>query len=125
MKILVVDDSDAVRRTAKTVLKEIGFENISEAPDGVQALAKLKCDTYQLLITDWNMPNMDGMTLVRMMRGDDALKDIAVIMLTAEAETDHVLEAAKVGISDYVVKPFSTEVLQKKIEKLFLHMPVR
>lgn len=121
MKILVVDDFASMRRTVRTILKEIGFVNISEAEDGIQALAKLKSDKYELLISDWNMPNMDGITLVRMIRGDAGLKDMVVFMVTAEAEKDHVLEAIKMGINDYIVKPFTAEVLQKKLEKVFLH----
>lgn len=120
MNILVVDDFASMRRTVKTILKEIGFTNISEAEDGIQALAKLKSDNYELLITDWNMPNMDGITLVRMIRGDAELKEMVVFMVTAEAEEDHVLEAIKIGINDYIVKPFTAEVLQKKLEKVFL-----
>ncbi|MGC2063960.1 MAG: response regulator [Thermodesulfovibrionales bacterium] len=120
MKILVVDDFESVRQSVKTVLKEIGFVKISEAEDGVRALARLKSDKYELLITDWNMPNMDGMTLVRMIRGDAALKDMVILMVTAEAEEDHVMEAIKVGINDYIVKPFTAEVLRKKLEKIFL-----
>lgn len=120
MKILVVDDFASMRRTVKTVLKQLGYLNISEAEDGVSALALLKNDTYQLLITDWNMPRMDGITLVRMIRSDADLKDMIIFMVTAEAETDHVLEAIKMGINDYIVKPFTAEVLQKKIEKIFL-----
>lgn len=120
MKILVVDDFASMRRTIRTILKEIGFVSISEAEDGVQALAQLKSDKYEVLITDWNMPKMDGITLVRMIRGDADLKDMAVFMVTAEAEKDHVLEAVKMGINDYIVKPFTAEVLQMKLEKYFL-----
>lgn len=120
MKILVVDDFASMRRTVRTILKEIGFVNISEAEDGVRALAQLKSDKFEVLITDWNMPSMDGITLVRMIRGDAELKDMIVFMVTAEAEADHVLEAIKMGINDYIVKPFTAEVLQKKLEKVFL-----
>lgn len=120
MKVLVVDDFESVRQAVKSVLKEIGFVNISEAEDGIRALAKLKSDKYAVLITDWNMPNMDGITLVRMIRSDAELKDMVVFMVTAEAEKDHVLEAIKVGVSDYIVKPFTADVLQKKLEKNFL-----
>jgi len=120
LKILVVDDFASMRRTVRTILKEIGFVNISEAEDGVQALSQLKSDKYEVLITDWNMPKMDGITLVRMIRADAGLKDMVIIMVTAEAEKDHVLEAIKMGINDYIVKPFTAEVLQKKLEKVFL-----
>ncbi len=120
MKILVVDDFASMRRTVRTILKEIGFVNISEAEDGIQALAKLKSDRHELLISDWNMPNMDGITLVRMIRGDAGLKEMVIFMVTAEAEKDHVLEAIRMGINDYIVKPFTADVLQKKLEKVFL-----
>lgn len=118
MRVLVVDDCPSMRRTVKTILKDIGFSNISEACDGIQALSHLKSGGYRLLMTDWNMPNLDGLSLVRMIRNDPELKDMIVIMVTAEAEKGHVVEAIKVGISDYVVKPFTAETVLKKIEKI-------
>jgi two-component system chemotaxis response regulator CheY len=119
IKILVVDDSDNIRRMVRTVLRQLGFAEIGEASDGLQALSKLKTGAYDLLISDWNMPNLDGISLLRMIRGDADLKDLKVLMVTAEAEKGHVIEAIKAGINDYVVKPFSADILEKKIEKIF------
>jgi two-component system chemotaxis response regulator CheY len=118
LKILIVDDLQSMRSTVKSILKQIGFTHISEAGDGLQALSELKQHKHDLLISDWNMPNMDGITLVRMIRGDAELKDLLVLMVTAEAEKDHVLQAISVGISDYIVKPFTADTLQSKIEKI-------
>lgn len=123
--VLVVDDSDSMRTTVKSILREIGFLNISEASDGIHALSQLKHGGIDVLISDWNMPNMDGITLVRMIRGDDALKNMIVLMVTAEADREHVVEAIKVGIDDYIVKPFTGDVLQKKLEKIFEKKPPR
>jgi two-component system chemotaxis response regulator CheY len=119
MKILVADDNELMRETVRNALKDSGFVNVTEVSDGVQALSHLKKGKFDLLVTDWNMPNMDGITLVRMVRGDTELHDLKVIIVTADAEKGHVVEAIKVGISDYIVKPFTGEVLQKKIEKIF------
>jgi two-component system chemotaxis response regulator CheY len=118
MKALVVDDSHSMRQAVKTVLKEMGFTNISEAEDGLQALAKLKRDRHDLLVSDWNMPNLDGIKLLSMIRSDVELKDMIVLMVTAEAESDHVVQAIKLGVTDYIVKPFTAQTLRVKIEKI-------
>jgi len=121
LKILIVDDLQSMRSTVRSILKQIGFTHISEAGDGLQALSQLKKSKHDLLITDWNMPNMDGISLIRMIRGDADLKDLLVLMVTAEADKEHVVQAIKVGISDYIVKPFTADTLQAKIEKIFSH----
>ena len=118
MKILIADDMPSMRSTVKDILKQLGFTHISEATDGLDALSHLKAKKYDILLSDWNMPNMDGITLVRMIREDAALKDLIVIMITAEADKEHVLNAIKVGISDYIVKPFTADVLQHKLETI-------
>jgi len=122
MKIMIVDDMRPIRTSMKSILERLGFTNITEASDGLEALACLKQEKRDLLITDWNMPNMDGISLVRMVRADASLKDMPIVMLTAEAERDHVMEAIKVGISDYIVKPFTADVVQRKIETVLEKM---
>ncbi len=107
-----------MRSTVRAILKDIGYQNISESADGVQALAKLKQEKFDLLITDWNMPNLDGLSLIRLIKSDEALKDVMILMVTTESEEDHVVDAVKVGVSDYILKPFTTDLLQKKIAAL-------
>lgn len=118
LKILIVDDCQSMRSTVRAILKDIGYQNISESADGVQALAKLKQEKFDLLITDWNMPNLDGLSLIRLIKSDEALKDVMILMVTTESEEDHVVDAVKVGVSDYILKPFTTDLLQKKIAAL-------
>jgi len=118
MKILIADDMPSMRSTVRGILKQLGFANISEAFDGIDALSHLKKQKYDMLLSDWNMPNMDGISLVRMIRGDAELKDLIVLMITAETDKEHVMEAIKVGISDYIVKPFTADILQHKIETI-------
>jgi two-component system, chemotaxis family, chemotaxis protein CheY len=118
LKVLVVDDFPTMRRIVKNLLKQLGYENIDEAEDGSQALAKLKGGGYGLVITDWNMPVMEGIDLLKNLRADDALKDLPVLMVTAEAEKDKVITAIKAGVDNYVVKPFTAEVLKEKLEKI-------
>src|SRR3990172_1199205 len=119
MKILVVDDLPMMRDSIISSLHEIGLKNITQSGDGLEALAELKKRKFDLLITDWKMPNMDGITLIRMIRSDAELKDMVVMMVTAESDKDHVVQAIKVGLTDYIVKPFNAEILQAKIEKHF------
>lgn len=123
LKILIVDDCQSMRSTVRAILKDIGYQYISESADGVQALAKLKQEKFDLLITDWNMPNLDGLSLIRLIKSDEALKDVMILMVTTESEEDHVVDAVKVGVSDYILKPFTTDLLQKKIAALM--PPVR
>lgn len=119
MKILVVDDFSTMRRIVKNILKQLGFENIEEAEDGAQAYSKLKGGGFGFLVTDWNMPNMDGMELLKKVRSDVDLKGLPVLMVTAEAEKEKVVEAIKSGVNNYIVKPFTAEVLKEKMDKIF------
>jgi len=118
MKILIADDMPSMRSAVKGMLKQLGFTKISEASDGLGALSHLRLNRCDLLLSDWNMPNMDGISLVRMIRGDVELKDMIVLMITAETDKEHVMEAIKVGISDYIVKPFTADILLHKIENI-------
>jgi two-component system chemotaxis response regulator CheY len=118
LKVLVVDDFPTMRRIVKNLLKQLGFENIDEAEDGAQALTKLKAGGYGLVISDWNMPVMEGIDLLKHVREDEALKVLPFLMVTAEAEKDKVITAIKAGVDNYVVKPFTAEVLKEKLEKI-------
>ncbi len=119
IKILVVDDMSTMRRIVKSILNQLGFTNIEEAENGKQALAKLKAEKFDFVVTDWNMPEMDGLELVKAIRSDDELKNIPVLMVTAEGKKENVIEALKAGVNNYIVKPFTPEVLKEKIEKIF------
>ena len=119
IRILVVDDMSTMRRIIKTILNQLGYTNIEEAEDGKQALAKLKKEKFDFVITDWNMPEMDGLTLVKAIRSDEELKNLPVLMVTAEARKENVMEALKAGVNNYIVKPFTPEVLKEKMEKIF------
>ena len=119
MRILVVDDFSTMRRILKNILKQIGYTDIDEAEDGNGALAKLRQDKYDLVVSDWNMPNMSGLDLLKAIRADSALNGIPVLMVTAEAKKENVVEAIKAGVNNYIVKPFTAEVLREKIEKVF------
>ena len=115
MKILLVDDSRTIRNIQKSTLKSLGHEDILEASDGVEAL-KIKAETPpDLMLVDWNMPNMDGITLIRKIRETD--KTTPIIMCTTEAEKSRILEAVKAGVNNYVVKPFTAETLSERIEQ--------
>ena len=119
MKILVVDDFSTMRRIIRNILKQLGYNNIEEAEDGDVALEKLKEGEFDFVITDWNMPNMTGLDLLKAIRGDERLKDVKVLIVTAEAEKENVVQAAQAGVNDYVVKPFTADVLQQKIDRIF------
>ncbi len=119
MKILVVDDFSTMRRIVKNLLKDLGFHNISEADDGSTALPMLKKGGFDFLVTDWNMPGMDGLELLKRVRADESIADIPILMVTAEAKRDQIIEAAQAGVNGYVVKPFNKATLQTKIEKIF------
>lgn len=120
MPILVVDDFSTMRRIVKTCLKQVGFENITEAEDGQIALSKLQnSDPFKLIVSDWNMPNMMGIDLLRAVRSDEKLKAIPFLMVTAEAQKENVIEAAKAGVSNYIIKPFTAADLQTKLEAIF------
>lgn len=118
MKILVVDDFPTMRRIIKNLLKQLGYENIEEAEDGIQAYSKLKNNGFEFIVSDWNMPNMDGFELLKKVRSDPQLKDIPFLMVTAEAEKDKVIEAIKAGVSNYIVKPFTAEILREKMDRI-------
>ncbi|HXF93713.1 MAG TPA: chemotaxis response regulator CheY [Nitrospiraceae bacterium] len=119
MKILVVDDMSTMRRIIKNILKQLGFNNVEEAEHGQEAMSKLKTDTYGFVVSDWNMPVMSGIDLLRAIRSDERLKGIPVLMVTAEAQKDNLMEAIQAGVSNYIVKPFTAETLQDKMNKIF------
>ena len=124
MKILVVDDFSTMRRIIKNLLRDLGFNNTSEADDGLTALPMLKAGKYDLLVTDWNMPGMQGIDLLKAVRADDdeALKNIPVLMVTAEQKKEQIVEAAQAGVNGYIVKPFTALILKEKLEKIFARM---
>lgn len=119
MKIMVVDDFSTMRRIVKNVLKQLGYENIEEAEDGAQALAKLKNGGYEFMVSDWNMPNMDGLDLLKAVRADAALRGLPILMVTAEAEKEKVVTAIQAGVNNYIVKPFTAEVFKEKMDRIF------
>ncbi|MEI7843820.1 MAG: chemotaxis response regulator CheY [Gallionellaceae bacterium] len=123
MKILVVDDFSTMRRIVRNLLKELGFSNVTEAEDGVDALNKLRSEgNFEFVVSDWNMPNMTGIELLKTIRGDAALKHLPVLMVTAEAKRENIIEAAQAGASGYVVKPFTAATLDEKLKKVFATM---
>jgi len=122
-KFLVVDDFSTMRRIVRNLLKELGFNNVQEAEDGVEALAKLRADPFEFVVSDWNMPNMTGIELLRAIRADEKLKHLPVLMVTAEAKKENIIEAAKAGASGYVVKPFTAATLDEKLKKIFQNFP--
>ena len=120
IKILVVDDFPTMRRIIKNLLKDLGFENVDEAEDGVQGLEKLRSGgIFELVVSDWNMPNMDGLAMLKEIRADAALAKLPVLMVTAEAKKENIIAAAKAGASGYVVKPFTAAILEEKLNKIF------
>jgi two-component system chemotaxis response regulator CheY len=119
MKILVVDDMVTMRRIVRNILKQLGFSNIDEAENGQEALQKLRADTFGFVVSDWNMPVMTGIDMLRAIRADEKLKTTPVLMVTAEAQQSNLVEAVQAGVNNYVVKPFTAETLQEKIAKIF------
>lgn len=119
MKVLVVDDFATMRRIVKGVLRQLGFSNVIEAEDGSVALNELRKEKIGLIVSDWNMPNMTGLDLLKAVRGDGELKRIPFIMVTAEGQKENVIEAVKAGVSNYVVKPFTPETFGEKLQKVF------
>ncbi len=119
MKIMVVDDMSTMRRIVKNLLKQLGFANVDEAENGQEALIKLRADKFGFVVSDWNMPVMSGIQLLRAIRADEGLKAIPVLMVTAEAQKENIIEAVQAGVSNYVVKPFTAEILQEKMAKIF------
>lgn len=119
LKFLVVDDFSTMRRIVRNLLKELGFTNVDEAEDGVVALSKLRSAQFDFVVSDWNMPNMTGIDLLKNIRGDAQLKHLPVLMVTAEAKKENIIEAAQAGASGYVVKPFTAATLEEKLNKIF------
>lgn len=119
MKILVVDDFSTMRRIVKNILRQLNFVNIIEADDGSTALEILQREKIEFVVSDWNMPKMTGLELLKAIRADDALKHIPFLMVTAEAQQENIIEAVKSGVSNYIVKPFTAETLSQKINQIF------
>jgi two-component system, chemotaxis family, chemotaxis protein CheY len=119
MKFLVVDDFSTMRRIVRNLLKELGYSNVDEAEDGAVGLSKLKSGGYDFVVSDWNMPNMDGLTMLQQIRADPDLKSLPVLMVTAEAKKENIIAAAQAGANGYVVKPFTAATLDEKLGKIF------
>jgi two-component system chemotaxis response regulator CheY len=119
MKILIVDDFSTMRRIIKNLLRDLGFTNTSEADDGQTALPMLQQGNFDFLITDWNMPGMEGIELLKRVRADENLKSMPVLLVTAEAKKEQIVEAAQAGVNGYIVKPFTAGTLKEKIDKIF------
>ena len=119
MKILIVDDFPTMRRIIKNLLKDLGFENVDEAEDGAMALEKLRNGNFEFVVSDWNMPNMDGLEMLKAIRADPALSKLPVLMVTAEAKKENIIAAAQAGANGYVVKPFTAATLEEKLNKIF------
>jgi len=122
MRFLVVDDFSTMRRIVRNLLKELGFSNVDEAEDGQIALHKLKNGQFDFVVSDWNMPNMTGIELLRAMRADPQLKGTPLLMVTAEAKKENIIEAATAGANGYIVKPFTAATLDEKLKKIFVNM---
>ena len=118
-RVLIVDDFATMRRIVKNILRQLGYNNVLEADDGTTALAKLKKEKIDFCVTDWNMPKMSGLELLKEIRADSQLKDIPVLMVTAEALQENIIAAIKAGVSNYVVKPFDAATMAEKINKIF------
>ncbi|ACJ28323.1 Response regulator receiver [Shewanella piezotolerans WP3] len=119
MKILVVDDFSTMRRIIKNLLRDLGFNNTQEADDGSTALPMLQKGDFDFVVTDWNMPGMQGIDLLKAIRADDELKHLPVLMVTAEAKREQIIAAAQAGVNGYVVKPFTAATLKEKLDKIF------
>ena len=119
LKILVVDDFPTMRRIVKTLLKQNGFTNFEEAEDGEQAFKMLENDGgFEFIVSDWNMPNMTGLELLKSVRADERFKSLPFLMVTAEAEKENIIEAVKAGVTNYIVKPFTGVTLKEKLDKI-------
>jgi two-component system chemotaxis response regulator CheY len=119
IKIFVVDDFSTMRRIVRNILRQLGYNNIAEAEDGAAALEYLKQNKVDFIVSDWNMPNMTGLELLKAVRADANLKDIPILLVTAEALKENVVEAVKAGVNGYIVKPFTAETLKEKIDAIF------
>lgn len=122
MRFLVVDDFSTMRRIVRNLLKELGFTNVDEAEDGQVALHKLKTQHFDFVVSDWNMPNMTGIELLKAVRADPQFKTLPFMMITAEAKRENIIEAAMAGASGYIVKPFTAATLEEKMNKIFQAM---
>lgn len=122
MRFLVVDDFSTMRRIVRNLLKELGFSNVEEAEDGQVALHKLRNSTFEFVVSDWNMPNMTGIELLKNVRSDPTLKHLPFLMVTAEAKKENIIEAATAGASGYIVKPFTAATLDEKLGKIFQNL---
>ncbi|MGE0583090.1 MAG: chemotaxis response regulator CheY [Steroidobacteraceae bacterium] len=118
LRFLVVDDYSTMRRIVKNLLHDLGYPNVAEADDGKTALPMLQGGGYDFVVTDWNMPGMPGLDLLKAIRADDKLKGMPVLMVTAEAKREQIVEAAQAGVSGYVIKPFTAETLKQKLDKI-------
>jgi two-component system chemotaxis response regulator CheY len=119
LNFLVVDDFSTMRRIVRNLLKELGYNNVEEAEDGAEALDKLNTGRFQFVVSDWNMPNLDGLEMLKRIRASDALKHLPVLMVTAEAKKENIIAAAQAGANGYVVKPFSAATLEEKLDRIF------
>lgn len=119
MKILIVDDFATMRRIIKNLLRDLGFNNTFEADDGLTAIPMLNSGSYDFLVTDWNMPGMNGFDLLKHVRADPDLKDMPILMVTAESKREQIVAAAQAGVNGYIIKPFTAAVLEEKITKIF------
>jgi two-component system chemotaxis response regulator CheY len=119
IKILVVDDFATMRRIVKNILQQLGYTNVDEAEDGAQAFEKIQAGGVDFVITDWNMPVMDGFSLLKRIRSDSSLTKLPILFITAEAEKEKVVSAIQAGVNNYIVKPFTAEVLKEKMDKIF------
>ena len=119
LKILIVDDFSTMRRIIKNLLRDLGFNNTHEADDGNTALPMLQGPEFDFVVTDWNMPGMQGIDLLRAIRADDKLKHLPVLMVTAEAKKEQIIAAAQAGVNGYIVKPFTAATLKEKLDKIF------
>lgn len=122
MRILIVDDFSTMRRIVKNLLRDLGFNNTHEADDGLTALPLLKKGDFDFVVTDWNMPGMQGIDLLKYIRADAELRHLPVLMITAEAKREQIIEAAQAGVNGYIVKPFTAATLKEKLDKIFERM---
>jgi len=122
MKILVVDDFPTMRRIVRNLLKELGYSNVDEAEDGQAGLARLRSGAYDFVISDWNMPNLDGLAMLKEIRADANIAHLPVLMVTAESKKENIIAAAQAGASGYVVKPFTAATLDEKLNKILEKM---
>ncbi|HEX5125483.1 MAG TPA: chemotaxis response regulator CheY [Rhodocyclaceae bacterium] len=119
MKFLVVDDFSTMRRIVRNLLKELGYTNVDEAEDGIVAMQKLSAGGFDFVVSDWNMPNMTGIELLKAMRANPQLAHLPLLMITAEAKKENIIEAAQAGANGYIVKPFTAATMAEKLNKIF------